>query len=67
MPRFISALLLTAIALGACSGPDVVSASERQIVLNSPDLERADRHCRSYGKNAQNTEQTPLRVTYACR
>ena len=69
MPRFVSAFMLTALtaALGACTGPDVVSASERQIVLNAPDLERAERHCRDYGKSAQNTDQTPLRVTYACR
>lgn len=69
MPRFIPALVLTAFAAGlsACAGPDVLSASERQIVLNTPDLERADRHCRDYGKSAQNTGQTPLRVTYACR
>ena len=69
MQRFVPALILTALAatLGACNGPDVVSASERQIVLNAPDLERADRHCRDYGKSAQNTGQTPLRVTYACR
>jgi hypothetical protein len=69
MPRFIPALLLTVFAVGlcACSGPDVVSASERQIVLNAPDLDRAERHCRDYGKSAQNTGQTPLRVTYACR
>jgi hypothetical protein len=69
MPRFIPALMMTVLAagLGACNGPEVVSASERQIVLNAPDLDRADRHCRDYGKSAQNTGQTPLRVTYACR
>jgi hypothetical protein len=69
MPRFIPALMLTVLAagLGACAGPDLVSASERQIVLNAPDLERAERHCSGYGKSAQNTGQTPLRVTYACR
>lgn len=69
MMRFISALAMTVFAagLGACTGPDVVSASEQQIVLNAPDQDRADRHCRQYGKSAQNTGQTPLRITYTCR
>jgi hypothetical protein len=65
--RSVLAMALIAAGLGACAGPDVVSASEQQIVLNAPDQARAERHCREYGKSAQNTGQTPLRVTYACR
>jgi hypothetical protein len=64
---FALAVILGAAGLGACTGPDVISASEQQIVLNAPDQERAERHCRGYGKSAQNTGQTPLRVSYACR
>ena len=69
MMRFSSALATTIIAarLCGCTGPDVVSASEQQIVLNAPDQERAERHCRQYGKSAQNTGQAPLRITYTCR
>jgi hypothetical protein len=69
MPRFTTAFFFAVLALGlfACTGPDVVSASEQQIVLNAPDQTRADKHCRQYGKTAQPAGDAPLRVTYACR
>lgn len=66
-PKIASAMVLVALTLGACAGPDVISASEHQIVLNAPDPERAAGHCREYGKSAQTISQTPLRITYACR
>lgn len=56
-----------ALALFACTGPDVLSASEQQIVLNAPDQKRADKHCSQYGKTAQHAGDAPLQVTYACR
>ena len=59
--------ILPTLVLAACTGPDVVSASEQQIVLNAPDQTRADKHCRQYGKTAQHAGDAPLRVTYACR
>jgi hypothetical protein len=69
MKRFATAMVLSALAIGfaACRGPDILTASERQIVLNAPDQTRADKHCSQYGKTAQHAGDAPLRVTYACR
>lgn len=69
MTRLNLTLVMAAMSVGlaACAGSDVLSASEQQITLNTPDFARAEKHCSQYGKSAQNTGQTPLRVTYACR
>jgi hypothetical protein len=65
--QFALSAAVLALGLAACTGPDVVSASEQQIVLNAPDQTRADKHCAQYGKTAQHAGDAPLRVTYACR
>jgi hypothetical protein len=67
MMRSMTAIAFAALILAACRGPDILSASDQQIVLNAPDQARADKHCSTYGKTAQHAGDTPLRVTYACR
>lgn len=57
--------------LAACStfglGTEKISGDENQVVLSSPDQEKARQHCASFGKDAVNLGTQDGRTTYACR
>jgi outer membrane biogenesis lipoprotein LolB len=68
MNRLLPLLALVLLAACAGLGTQKISGDENQVVLSAADLQKAQQHCASYGKDAVNLGQSSgSNVTYACR
>jgi hypothetical protein len=68
MRRVVFIAVLAALSACGSFGAQTIRGDENQVVLSSPDQQKAQQHCASFGKDAINLGQNAEgQITYACR